>query len=99
NGVRWSIREFALGSAGVGVPLLLIGTIAGLMRIRDTGRSAIAGVLLCAAGLVTFAVAYPERWNVVVGVDYSGIGVMLYGVGLALLVFRSGGVVTCRISE
>jgi hypothetical protein len=95
----WTVRELAFGTAGVGVPMLLVGSIAGLMGLRDLGRSAIAGSVMCAAGLVLFGVTYPGRWNVIGGTDYSAIGVTLYGLGLALLLFRMGGAVSCRLSE
>jgi hypothetical protein len=95
----WTVREVAFGSAGVGVPLLLLGSIAGLMGLRDVGRGAVAGGVLCLAALATFAVTYPDQWNVIAGTDYSAVGVTLYGAGLALLLFRMGGVVSCRVSE
>lgn len=97
--VVWTVRELAFGSAGVGVPLLLLGTIAGLMGVDDLGRSAVAGSILCLAGLALFAVTYPGQWNVLAGTDYSAIGVTCYGLGLGLLIFRVGGVVSCRVSE
>jgi hypothetical protein len=96
--VLWTVRELAFGSAGLGVPLLLLGSIAGLMGLRDLGRAAVVGGVLCLAGLVLFAVTYPGQWNVVASTDYSAAGVTLYGAGLALLVFRMGGAVSCRVS-
>jgi hypothetical protein len=94
-----TIRELAFGSAGVGVPLPLVGTSAGLMGVDDLGRSAVVGGVLCLAGLALFAVTHPGQWNVIAGTDYSAIGVTCYGLGLGLLVFRVGGVVSCRVSE
>lgn len=95
----WIAREIALGSAGVGVVLLVGGAIVGLMGLRDVGRSAVLGAILCLAGLVVFGATYPQQWNVVSGMDYSPIGVTLYGFGLGMLIFRLGGAVGCRVSE
>jgi hypothetical protein len=95
----WSVRELAFGSVGLGVPLMLVGVIAGLMGVRNLGRVAHAGSIMCLAGLVVFGFAYPTQWNVVGATDYSALGMTIYGLGLGLVVFRLGGAVSCRLYD
>lgn len=95
----WQVRELAFGSVGLGVPLLLVGVIAGLMSVRDVGRVAIAGAVLCLVALGLFGVAYPTQWNVMGTTDYSALGMTVYGLGLGLVVFRLGGAVSCRLYQ
>jgi hypothetical protein len=95
----WTLRELAFGSVGLGVSLVLAGTLVSLVGLRNVGRLAGLGLLLCLFGIGVFAYGYPTAWNVTTPPDYSPLGATAYGLGICLLMLRTGGVVSWQPSD
>lgn len=94
---RYVYREVAGAALGIAVPLFLVGATLSL-PLRHLGQAAAsAGSAFCLLAVGAFVWFYPYAWNVP-GHDYSPLGVVAYGIGLAYLVAAlSGGLLLAYV--
>jgi len=85
----WAWREPAYAIGMLSLPLLMLGVIVLLPVDNRAIYSGAGGTVVTFLSIVAFAVVYPQNWNVV-GTDYSGPVVLVYGVGLAAVLASMG---------
>ncbi len=90
DGRVWWIREAAFAAGALGLPGLLLGTVVLLPVDRRALYGSAAGGAICLGAVGFFVYAYPWRWNVTSGADYSATGVGVYSVGLVAVVAAAG---------
>ena len=86
DGRVWWIREVAFAAGAIGLPGLLLGTVVLLPVDRRALYAAAVGGVVCLGGVGVFVYAYPWRWNVTSGADYSAVGVAVYSLGFVAVV-------------
>jgi hypothetical protein len=85
----WAWREPAYALGMMSLPSTLLGVIVLLPVDNRAIYSGAAGTAVTFLAVVAFALFYPNQWNVV-GTDYSGPVVLVYGVGLAAVLSSTG---------
>lgn len=89
DAVLWSVRQTAAFLGGIGLPLILLGSVRQFPVKKISDVAAVLGVAVCLSAVVAFAVYYPTNWNVSpesTSIDYSLHISSVYAVGVLFIV-------------
>jgi hypothetical protein len=93
----WTVRELAIATAGVGVPVFMIGVVVLMLGNSRMTRVSIGGLVACLVAVMVFVSTYPDAWATP-GPDASVAGTGLYALGVLALTFACGAAYSCRVT-
>jgi hypothetical protein len=94
----WTVRELSVILCGLGIPVVLLGSVTLLLGRDRVTALALAGAAVCAVAVLLFAATYPEAWDRPETLN-SALGVSVYAVGILSATFATGAAFSCRIIE
>jgi hypothetical protein len=93
----YTVREVAVVAAGLGIPVFLLGVVTMLLGSDRVTVLAGVGVAACVGAVLLFVATYPGQWDAASQFN-APVGVTLYGLGAATLVFAAGAAYSCRVT-
>jgi len=97
TGGFYTVRELSIVAAAIGIPLFLLGVVLMLVGTDRMTAVALSGVAFCLVAVMLFVVTYPNHWDAPAQFN-APLGVSLYGLGAAALVFATGAAYSCRVT-
>lgn len=93
----YTLRELAIVATGLGVPVFLVGVVTMLLGNDRMTALGVVGVAVCLGAVLLFVTTYPDHWDAP-GRFNAPVGVSLYGLGTAFILFATGAAYSCRVT-